>query len=117
MSNKIQIVCNHQNRITIRITKLYWQRLDLDQTELSKSINKVQINCNPQNRQRIQDLKSIKQSMLATQHEIEKIKFEIKILSKPESITENIEDIYHPPHGETQIFPDDPYHTNYLASF
>jgi len=38
MSNKIQILCNHQNRVTIRITKLYWQRLDLDQIELIKSL-------------------------------------------------------------------------------
>ena len=38
MSNKIQILCNHQNKITVRITKLYWQRLDLDQIELLKSL-------------------------------------------------------------------------------
>ena len=38
MSNKIQILCNHQNRITVRITKLYWQRIELDQIELLKSL-------------------------------------------------------------------------------
>ena len=77
--------------------------------------NKVQINCNPQNRRRVQDLKSIRRSMLTTQHEIEKIKLEIEFLSKPESINMPIEDIYHPLHGMTQIFHDDPNHRNYLA--
>ena len=77
--------------------------------------NKVQINCNPQNRRRVQDLKSIKQSTVVTQHEIDKIKLEIEFLSKPESINMPIEDIYHALHGETQIYPDDPYHRNYLA--
>jgi len=38
MSNKTQISCNHQNRITVRITKLYRQRIDLDQIELLKSL-------------------------------------------------------------------------------
>ena len=38
MSNKIQISCNHQNRITVRITKLYWQRIELDQIELLRSL-------------------------------------------------------------------------------
>ena len=38
MSNKIQISCNHQNRITVRITKLYWQMIELDQIELLKSL-------------------------------------------------------------------------------
>ena len=36
-SNKIQISCNFQNRLTSRTIKLYWQRIELDYKELIKS--------------------------------------------------------------------------------
>ena len=41
MSNKTQISCNHQNRLTLSLIKAYWQRIKLDYIELFKSINEV----------------------------------------------------------------------------
>ena len=37
MSNKIQISCSYQNRLTLRIINQYWQRIRLDHIELLKS--------------------------------------------------------------------------------
>ena len=37
-SNKIQISCNFQNRLTSRTIKIYWQRIELDLIELSESL-------------------------------------------------------------------------------
>ena len=37
-SNKIQISCNHKNRLTLRTITLYWQRIRLDHIELLKSL-------------------------------------------------------------------------------
>ena len=77
--------------------------------------NKVQINCNPQNKRRVQDLKNIRRSLQMTQHEIQKLKLEIEFLNKQVSINMPIKDPYHPLHGMTQMFADDPYHSNYLS--
>ena len=37
-SNKIQISCYFQNRLTSRTIKIYWQRIELDLIELSESL-------------------------------------------------------------------------------
>ena len=36
-NNKIQISCNYQNRLTLRVINSYWQRIRLDEIELLKS--------------------------------------------------------------------------------